>query len=96
MEKELEREEMSVLKADGFDNCIMGLARVANSYSIAYDEDKVISTLCDRDGMQLDEAREYFEFNIASAFVGEGTPSFIRVMSLEDILEQGQGVEEKG
>ncbi len=95
MEEELRKEEMSLLKAEGFDNCIMGLARVANSYSIAYDEDKVISTLCDRDGMSLDEAREYYEFNIASAFVGEGTPSFIRVMSLEDILEQRPGGEEE-
>jgi hypothetical protein len=92
MEEEHKKGERSVLKADGFDHCIMGLGRIANTFSIAYDEDKVISTLCDRDGMSLDDAREYFEFNIASAFVGDGTPTFVRFMSLEHILEQAEGV----
>ena len=93
MEEELKKEETTLMKAEGFDHCIMGLSRVANSYSIAYDEDKVISTLCDRDGMSLDDAREYYEFNIAGAFVGGGTPTFVRIMSLEGILEQAKGDE---
>ena len=78
----------SLLKADGFDCCIMGLGRLANTWTIIYDEDKVVGVLCDRDGMTLDEAREYFEFNIAGAYVGEGTPTFVRIMGLDRIIDE--------
>jgi len=78
----------SLLKADGFDCCVMGLGRLANTWTIVYDEDKVIGVLCDRDKMTLDEAREYFEFNIAGAYVGEGTPTFVRIMGLDRIVDE--------
>jgi hypothetical protein len=33
--------------------------------------------------MGLDEAREYFDFNVAGAYVGEQTPVFVRRLSRE-------------
>jgi hypothetical protein len=30
--------------------------------------------------MDVDEAIEYYEYNIAGAYVGENTPSFIRLI----------------
>jgi hypothetical protein len=48
--------------------------------AICYDQDKVIEILM-RD-MSEEEAIEYFEFNIAGAWVGESTPFFLQKMDL--------------
>jgi hypothetical protein len=63
--------------ADGFDDAIIGVDD--NNLKIVYDIDEVINILI-RDGMEVDEAIEYYEYNIAGAYVGENTPSFIRVI----------------
>ena len=41
----------------------------------------------DRDGMHEDEAEEYFEFNVTGAWVGHGTPVFVRRLCIEDAHE---------
>jgi hypothetical protein len=41
----------------------------------------------DRDGMHEEEAEEYFEFNVAGAWVGHGTPVFVRRICIEDAHE---------
>jgi hypothetical protein len=51
-----------------------------NNLKIVYDIDKVIDILI-KDGMSVDEAIEYYEYNIAGAYVGENTPSFIRLIT---------------
>jgi hypothetical protein len=63
--------------ADGFDDAIIGVDD--NNLKIVYDIDKVIDILI-KDGMDVDEAIEYYEYNIAGAYVGENTPSFIRLI----------------
>ena len=61
-----------------FDAAILGVAeRIGMSPIVAYDTAKILDILCERDGMEVDEALEYFEFNIAGAYVGERTPIFI-------------------
>ena len=61
-----------------FDAAILGVAeRIGMSPIVAYDTAKILDILCERDGMEGDEALEYFEFNIAGAYVGERTPIFI-------------------
>jgi len=61
-----------------FDAAILGVAeRIGMSPIVAYDTAKIIDILCERDGMEGDEAAEYFEFNIAGAYVGDRTPIFI-------------------
>lgn len=44
---------------------------------VAYDVDKIIKIMIERDGMSYEEAFEFFEFNILGAWVGEFTPIFI-------------------
>ena len=63
--------------ADGFDDAIIGVDD--NNLKIVYDIDKVIDILI-KDGMSVDESIEYYEYNIAGAYVGENTPSFIRLI----------------
>jgi hypothetical protein len=66
------------LMADGFDEAILGISqRVGMEDVVAYDRDKCISVLMDRDGMSQEDAVEYFEFNVAGAYLGENTPVFI-------------------
>lgn len=70
------------LIADGFDDCIIGIAeRCSKQPLCVYDREKVIDELID-DGMSEEEAIEYFNYNIVGAWVGEGTPLFLT--KLED------------
>jgi hypothetical protein len=64
--------------ADGFDDAIIGVDD--NNLKIVYDIDEVINILM-REGMSVDEAIEYYEYNIAGSYVGENTPSFIRLIT---------------
>jgi hypothetical protein len=70
-----------LLKADGFDEEILGVIQRMGIQAICYDQDKVIDILMG-DGMTYEEAVEYFEFNIAGAWVGESTPFFLQKMEL--------------
>ena len=72
-----------LLFADGYDDCIIGIgAQWSKEGLVLYDRKKVIDKLM-ASGMELDEAEEFFEFNIQGAWVGEKTPMF--VARLEDI-----------
>ena len=66
------------LTADGFDDAIMGFGeRCGQPTLVAYDRTKCIQILIDRDGMDYEEAVEFFEFNTVGAWVGDSTPIFI-------------------
>jgi len=75
-------EYLDLLKADGFDEAILGVVERIGLQAICYDKDKVLSILMERDDMDIVEAIEYFDFNIAGAWVGESTPVFIERMEL--------------
>ena len=53
-----------------------------------YDYDRVIASYI-ADGMTADEADEYFEYNVLGAWVGGGTPCFIRHMPIEQAVDEG-------
>tara|TARA_Y100001956_G_C4126340_1_gene190303 strand:+ start:3347 stop:3646 length:300 start_codon:yes stop_codon:yes gene_type:complete len=66
-----------ILLADGFEQAWMGVVVSNGSHPKAlYNEDVCIDILVERDGMGYDEAVEYFQFNVAGAYVGEYTPAF--------------------
>jgi hypothetical protein len=62
---------------DLFDACVIGIAERINLRVAAYDVDKVLQALMDHHGMDEEEAQEYFDFNIAGSWVGEGSPVFL-------------------
>jgi hypothetical protein len=71
---------------DGFDEAIIGIASQAGqSFLVVYSDPKIIEILTKRDGMTLEEAVEYAEFNIFRAYFGEKTP--IIMTSMEDMNE---------
>jgi hypothetical protein len=79
------RVEMSdkIMLADGFEEAFIGIGQQFSRHYAVYDRDICIKVLM-KDGMSEDEAEEYFEFNVTGAWVGHGTPIFVRSMTLED------------
>tara|TARA_R110002020_G_scaffold461858_1_gene681079 strand:- start:234 stop:506 length:273 start_codon:yes stop_codon:yes gene_type:complete len=79
--------DTEILLADGFDDCLIGLAtRFGGLYVAAYDVNKMLAQMVGG-GMTMDEAREFYEFNILGAWVGESTPVFV-----EGIGDEGLGI----
>lgn len=75
---ELHMSNPDALLADGFDEALIGICNRYGQPSLAaYDYEKCIKILM-QDGISYEEAKEYFEFNILGAWVGEGTPVFIQ------------------
>ena len=78
-----------MLKADGFDEAIMGVVqRFGQETVILYDTDKLIDILVHRDEMPYDDAVEFFEYNILGSWVGEETPAFFSGTTLEQLEEE--------
>ena len=69
--------EEEFLKADGFDNAIIGVE--PNSMRLVYDRDKMIGILIEDEEMEEIDAIEYLEYNTWNAYVGEKTPIFIEI-----------------
>ena len=68
----------NIMKADGLDAAIIGVATRPNMEDVlAYDVDKIIDILMKKDGMTYEEAYDFYGYNIASAWVGDTTPVFI-------------------
>ncbi len=58
------------LKADGFDNAIIGVDE--NEIRLIYSVSKCIEIL--KTQMNEDDAVEYFNFNVKGSYVGKNTP----------------------
>lgn len=65
--------------ADGFDDAIIGVTQRDGADVVVYDRSKVLHML-EQQGMDADEAVEYYEFNIACAYVGPQTPIFVHLL----------------
>lgn len=74
IEKIIERyQDEELLKADGFDDAIIGVAEDFNSpIRLIYSVEKCIEILMKN--MDYEEALEYFTFNVSGAYVVEQTP----------------------
>ena len=67
-----------VLLADGFEAAFLGICEIFGRPPVAaYDRDKCMEVLVERDGMEYDEAVEYFDFNVSGAWVGDSTPVYL-------------------
>lgn len=81
-------EKDQILLADGFEDALLGVTYMINrGHAAVYNRSKCIDILVNRDGMSYEEADEFFEFNVAGAYVGPHTPIFLQPMSLEQIHE---------
>ena len=67
--------ENEAMLASGLDKAIIGTTEGMRFVAV-YDYDKCVRILMS-DGMDYSEALEWMEYNVVSAYVGEGTPVFI-------------------
>ena len=85
-----------MLLADGFEEAFLGPGYRASSEDIAiYNYDACAFILVSRDGMSLEEAYEYLDFNVVGSYVGELTPIFLRIQGYEETLEQYKDTESR-
>lgn len=76
---------------DGLNKAIIGIARTCGKDSVlAYDYNKIINILIERDKMNPDEAIDFFEDNIVGMHVNSRNPVFIDSDSLS--LKDDYGV----
>lgn len=81
--EEIEEINPDALLCDGFDEAIIGMAeRINLGPVVAYDVDKMLDIMVERDGMTYEEAMEYFDYNILGAWMGENTPVYIKTNAL--------------
>ena len=80
----LVKEEVSLLNpnalvADGLDSAIVGYGQqFPKEPVLVYDYDKCVQVFMGQ-GMSEDEAIEWMEYNVVNAYVGEGTPIFMKL-----------------
>lgn len=71
-----------MLRINGHDNAIIGPALIwgkSNKWLnvLVYDAEIIRQNLVDNDGMTEEEAREFIEYNIEEAYMGEDTPILV-------------------
>ena len=64
--------EEDILKADGFDDAIIGVDYNHTVPRLIYSVSKCLEIL--KEDMDSEEAIEYFEFNVSGSYMGEKTP----------------------
>jgi hypothetical protein len=62
----------NVLKADGFDEAVIGVATDFTEPRLVYSVSKCLEIL--KRDMSEEDAMEYFTYNVSGAYVGEQTP----------------------
>jgi hypothetical protein len=72
----LKDREESFLLADGLEEAFIGIGYQFTTPIAIYSKAKSIQCLIDK-GMDEEQAYEYFDYNIAGAYVGEQTPIFL-------------------
>lgn len=63
---------------EGHDDALVGVAEVDGAWRVVYDSKAIVHRLMRRDGMDVDGAWEFFEYNVAGAQAGSASPVLIR------------------
>lgn len=69
--------EEELIKADGFDDAVIGIDAV--KLRLVYDIDKMRSILVNEQGMEFDDAMDYLDYNVLGSYLGEQTPLYIQI-----------------
>jgi len=84
IETMLEDMNPDALFIDNLDDAIIGIgSQFTGETLVVYSATKIINHLT-RGGMDYEEAEEWFGFNIASAYMGEGTPIIVDDWFIEE------------
>ena len=67
-----------LLIANGLDAAYLGYIERTNEPRVAvYDMEKCIQVFMEDEGMSREEAEEWFDYNVAGAYVGAQTPAYL-------------------
>lgn len=83
-----------MLLADGYEFALLGYVEHRDGPIAVYDRAACLEILVARDGMSLEEAAEFFDFNTAGAYVGPQTPLFLERASMDELRERAEGEQE--
>lgn len=75
MIEKIKKLDPTILVADGFDDCIIGLTFRDDELVALYSVERILEKLSE--DMSDIEALEYFEYNIEGAYMGVKTPKYI-------------------
>jgi hypothetical protein len=67
--------EKEIMFCDGFKEALIGTGKRFTHPVAVYSKTKMLEIL--KKNMTEEEAQEYFDFNIAGAYIGESTPVFL-------------------
>lgn len=87
-------DELKIFTADGFDEALIGSAFIheLGQPVAVYDRSKCIDVLVERDGMSYEDAEEFFEYNVAGACFGPGTPIYVEPHTMEQLHELAESL----
>lgn len=87
MEIDLNEEVEGSVLLTGLEDAIIGIVEeFGNGKRVLYSKNKIIWKLCSMDGMTLEEAHEYYDFNILGLHAGEQNAVFLD-MEIEPMLK---------
>ena len=75
--KRLKEEYPDVMTMNGYDDAIIGVVERIGLEVVCYDLDKVIEILM-KQGMDEQDAWDWYQFNMVGSWVGEKTPVFLQ------------------
>lgn len=74
---------------DGFEDCIIGVVEeFGNGRRLLYSKSKILNKLCERDLMTMDEAEEFYDYNILGLYAGEQNAVFLDVKIIPEVLNE--------
>ena len=63
---------------DGLEDAIIGITEEFGiGRRVLYSKEKIITILCERDGMTEEESEEFYDFNILGLYAGEQNAIFL-------------------
>lgn len=77
---QLEEPLLRIDPPEVYDAAVIGYTHYKGTPVLVYDADLVIAQMMKHDGASYEEAVEWHEFNTFDAWLGDGTPIFLRRM----------------
>tara|TARA_R100000951_G_scaffold84298_1_gene72028 strand:+ start:695 stop:958 length:264 start_codon:yes stop_codon:yes gene_type:complete len=79
----------ATLFADGFEEAVIGVDNTTHNSipRVVYSKAKMVEVLVTAEKCTVEEALEFLDFNVYSAYMGQGTPIYVNDMSADDANE---------
>lgn len=75
---------------DGLEEAIIGIVEeCGNGRRVLYSKPKILSILCERDLMTMDDAEEFYDYNILGLYAGEQNAIFLDTEITTEKTEEG-------